>query len=44
MAQSARAMEYTTNISEERWDSPNECAGYDSKLSDGVARVMLEPW
>ena len=24
--------------------SPNECPGYDIKLSDGAAPVMLELW
>ena len=27
-----------------RLNSPNKCLGYDSKLSDGEAPIMLELW
>ena len=41
-AQSAGAREYTDCTSAERYDSPNECPGYNTKQSDGQALVMLE--
>ena len=43
-AQSAGAIEYVDCISAERWDSPNECAEYDTKQSNGEVPVMLELW
>ena len=39
---SAGAEEYIDGISAERYDSPNECPGYDTKQSDGEASVMQE--
>ena len=44
MAQLAGAAEYTDCISAEGKNSPNECPGYVTKQSDGVASVMLELW
>ena len=44
IAQSAEAVEYTDCISAERYDSLNECPGYDFKQSDVKAPVMLELW
>ena len=43
LAKSARNVEYIDYISTEEWDSP-KCPGYDTKLSDGKAPVMLELW
>ena len=44
MAQSAEAAEYTDCISAKRYDSPNECPGYNTKQSDGEVSVMLGLW
>ena len=44
IAQSAGAVEYTNNFSAEEVRIPNECAGYDTKQSDGKVPVMLELW
>ena len=40
----AGAAEDTDCISTVGWDFPNECPGYDTKLSDGEAPIMLELW
>ena len=44
VAQSAEAVEYADCIFAEEEDLPNECSGYDTKLSDGKAPVMSELW
>ena len=44
VAQSAWAVEYTDYISTEGYDPPPKITGYDIKLSDGEASVMLEIW
>ena len=44
VAKSAVAVEYTDCFSAERWEPHNECAGYDTKQSDGEVPVMLELW
>ena len=40
MAQSTGAAEYTDRISGEESDSPNECPGYDTKLSNDEAQWL----
>ena len=44
LAQSTRTAEYTDCISTKGEDSYNECPGYNTKLFDGEATVMLELW
>ena len=45
LAQSARAADYTDCICAERvTPPPYKCLGYDSKLSDDEAPVMLKLW
>ena len=34
----------SVSFSPERYDSSNECPGYDTKQSDGEVPVMLELW
>ena len=41
IAQSAGAVEYTDCTSAEGKDPTNECAGYNTKQSDGVVPVIL---
>ena len=44
LAQLTRIVEYTDCFSAEKWDTPNEWSGYDTKQSDGEVLVMLELW
>ena len=44
IAQLVEAVKYTDCTSAEKYDSFNECSGYDTKRSDGEAPLMLEIW
>ena len=44
LSQLAGAVEYNDCVSGDGSDSFNEYPGYDTKLSDGEALVMLELW